>query len=659
MFEKILIANRGEIACRVMKTAQALGIRCVAVYSKIDQNALHVQMADEAYLLGEAPSQDSYLKGERIIQIAKKAGAQAIHPVYGFLSENASFAKACEDQGLVFIGPSAAAITAMGSKSAAKKIMGEAKIPLIPGYHGDNQEPDFLGQEAQKMGFPVLIKAIMGGGGKGMRLVENPKEFKDALNGARREALAAFGNDIVLLEKYLVDPRHIEIQIMADTLGNAVYLFERDCSIQRRHQKVIEEAPASKLSERLRQTMGKAAVTAAKAIDYHGAGTLEFLVDKDENFYFMEMNTRLQVEHPVTEMITGLDLVAWQLQIAAGLPLPLQQADLKLQGHAIELRLYAEDPNHEFLPATGHIDYLSWPKTSAEVRIDTGVRENDTISSYYDPMIAKLIVHAENREAAIFRMQSALSHWDLIGVKTNKQFLQDLLSLPDYKAAKISTHFIAEHSEALKPRPPISLNKALCAAALYTVLTQCKEQPNTEDRYSPWLSLQGFRLQLPYTQKFYFEFQDKLYPIAIYYNLNKTYQMRIGTDEYQVSGVYNDKAELYLHLNSEIDKLKIFAQKSQIWVLGLDQEYALKITHTLAASNQTSAKTHLNAPMPGAIVAVNVKPGDTVQKDECLMVMEAMKMEHSIYAPQTGVINEIFYAIGDRVDEGAELLTFK
>ncbi|MBU0911570.1 MAG: ATP-grasp domain-containing protein, partial [Gammaproteobacteria bacterium] len=411
MFRKILIANRGEIACRVIETAHKLGIRCVAVYSEADANARHVHMADEAFLLGPAPSKESYLRADKILDIAKLSGVEAVHPGYGFLSENEGFAQACAEAGVVFIGPPVPAIAAMGSKSAAKEIMTKAGVPLVPGYHGDNQDPAFLQQQADLVGYPLLLKAAYGGGGKGMRVVWNSSEFAEALAGAKREALNGFGNDKVLMERYLTKPRHVEIQVFADSFGNAVYLAERDCSIQRRHQKVIEEAPAPNFSPEQRKAMGEAAVKAAQAIAYQGAGTVEFLFDEDGSFYFMEMNTRLQVEHPVTEMITGQDLVKWQLLVASGQPLPLTQDQITIDGHAIEVRVYAEDPDHDFLPATGKLTYLRQPEASRYVRVDTGVVENDEVSPFYDPMIAKLIVWDENRDRAIARMLRALDDY--------------------------------------------------------------------------------------------------------------------------------------------------------------------------------------------------------------------------------------------------------
>ena len=490
MFSKILIANRGEIACRVIKTAQKLGIRCVAVYSEADANARHVQMADEAFLLGPAASKDSYLRADKILQIAIQSGAQAIHPGYGFLSENEGFAEACAKAGVVFIGPPVPAIAAMGSKSAAKEIMSKASVPLVPGYHGDNQDEQFLAAEANRIGYPLLLKAAYGGGGKGMKVVWQASEFLEQLHSAKREALNGFGNDKILMERYLTKPRHVEIQVFADNFGNAVYLHERDCSIQRRHQKVIEEAPAPNFSAEQRKAMGEAAVTAAKAIGYAGAGTVEFLFDEDGSFYFMEMNTRLQVEHPVTEMITGQDLVKWQLLVASNQPLPLTQADIPLDGHAIEVRVYAEDPDNNFLPATGKLTYLRQPDEHRHVRVDTGVVEYDEVSPFYDPMIAKLIVWDESRDLAIARMRRALDDYRIAGVKTNLAFLSRLVSHPAFAAAELDTHFIEHHQAELFAPEQSEPQQALLLAALYLLLLQ---QPKTSGN-SPWSCGYGWRL---------------------------------------------------------------------------------------------------------------------------------------------------------------------
>ncbi|SUX56291.1 acetyl-CoA carboxylase biotin carboxylase subunit [Chromobacterium vaccinii] len=455
MFNKILIANRGEIACRVIKTARALGIATVAVYSDADADARFVKLADEAYRLGPAPAAESYLRADLILAIARQSGAQAVHPGYGFLSENEDFAAACEAAGIAFIGPPASAIAAMGSKSAAKALMEKAGVPLVPGYHGDDQDPAKLQQQADAIGYPVLIKASAGGGGKGMRIVEKSEDFAAALASCQREARASFGDDKVLVEKYLTKPRHVEIQVFADKLGGCVYLFERDCSVQRRHQKVLEEAPAPHLPQATREAMGQAAVAAARAVGYIGAGTVEFIMDVDTGkFYFMEMNTRLQVEHPVTEMITGQDLVAWQLAVAAGGELPLKQEQLAIRGHAIEARIYAEDPDKGFLPSTGTLIHLATPAESANVRIDTGVEQGDAISPFYDPMIAKLIVWGETREAALRQMDAALAQYRIVGLSSNVSFLRRIVNHPSFSSGQVDTGLIARHHDALLPPPP-------------------------------------------------------------------------------------------------------------------------------------------------------------------------------------------------------------
>jgi 3-methylcrotonyl-CoA carboxylase alpha subunit len=499
MFSKILIANRGEIACRVIRTARRLGLTTVAVYSEADAGALHVELADEAWPIGPAPARESYLNAGAILGAARASGAEAVHPGYGFLSENADFAEACEEAGLVFIGPPAAAIRAMGSKAAAKALMAEQGLPLVPGYHGEAQDTGRLAREAERIGFPVLLKASAGGGGRGMRVVESAAELPRALEAARREAKGAFGDDRILIEKYLARPRHIEVQVFADRFGNTVHLFDRDCSIQRRYQKVIEEAPAPGLDPGLRAGMAEAAIAAARAVNYVGAGTVEFMF-ADNAFYFMEMNTRLQVEHPVTEAVTGEDLVEWQLRVAAGERLPKPQEELALTGHAIEARLYAEDPERQFLPQTGRLDALRLPPPEL-ARVDTGVREGDAISPYYDPMIAKLIVHGEDRAAALARLGQALAQTAVLGLTTNLAFLARLAKHPDFTAAALDTGFIERHRDALCPgrqSPPADI---VAAAALSRLLLRAESARRaalaSADPYSPWHSRQGWWAAAP------------------------------------------------------------------------------------------------------------------------------------------------------------------
>ncbi len=473
MFQKILIANRGEIACRIIKTAKKLGIQTVAIFSDADRHALFVKSADEAYHIGASESIKSYLNIDKIIDIAKKTHVQAIHPGYGFLSENAQFAIRCEQENIIFIGPDANAITLMGSKSEAKKILSETNVPLIPGYHGDDQIPETLLAEAKKIGFPLLIKAAAGGGGKGMRVVNTEADFLTALASCQREAKSSFANTHVILEKYFDNARHVEVQIIADKKGHCVHLFERDCSIQRRHQKVIEEAPAPNLKNDTRNAIGKAAVEVAKSIHYIGAGTIEFLMDKTENFYFMEMNTRLQVEHPITEMITGIDLVEWQFKVAAGEVLPLQQSEIKQQGHAIEARVYAEDPDNQFMPSTGCITYLKTPKQRKYIRLDTGITQGDVVSPFYDPMLAKLIIWSETRETAIMRMRSALTNYAIAGIKNNINYLTEIISQPSFIQAKLSTKFLDENQ--IKSQSTIDKHLSLALSVLGLICNEAKQ----------------------------------------------------------------------------------------------------------------------------------------------------------------------------------------
>jgi 3-methylcrotonyl-CoA carboxylase alpha subunit len=656
MFRKILIANRGEIACRIIDTAHKLGIRCVAVYSEADANARHVSMADEAYLLGPAPSKDSYLRSDKIIAIAKQSGAEAIHPGYGFLSENESFAKACDDAGIVFIGPPVAAITAMGSKSAAKNIMHQAGVPLVPGYHGDDQSDELLASESAKIGYPQLVKAAYGGGGKGMRVVWKKAEFSDALASARREAKAGFGNDKMLLERYLTKPRHIEIQVFCDNHGNAVYLAERDCSIQRRHQKVIEEAPAPNFSNEQRQAMGEAAVKAAKAIDYRGAGTVEFLFDEDGSFYFMEMNTRLQVEHPVTEMITGQDLVKWQLLVAANEPLPLSQNQVQIDGHAIEVRVYAEDPDNDFMPATGKLTYLRQPEASRYVRVDTGVVENDEVSPFYDPMIAKLIVWDESRDRAISRMLRALDDYRIAGVTTNLSFLTSLTEHPAFKAAELDTNFINQHQASLFAPSNKQDNQALVLAALF-IMEQQKAPVTSGISSSPWQYSHGWRLNETPTVLLTLLQGEATHQLIIR-EQQQHYVVELQGQQLCCQAVLKGD-ELSATLGDHKTKVRVSRYQDTISVFikhhRYDFIYRTEVTPELDGSEHTGS---LTAPMNGTIVAVITKAGAMVKVGDTLIIMEAMKMEYSIKAPKNGVVNAVFYAAGDLVKDGAELVDF-
>ncbi|MEH8020477.1 acetyl/propionyl/methylcrotonyl-CoA carboxylase subunit alpha [Rheinheimera metallidurans] len=652
MFRKILIANRGEIACRVIDTAHKLGISCVAVYSEADANARHVRMADEAYLLGPAPSKDSYLRADKIIAIAKKAGAEAIHPGYGFLSENEEFAKACDAAGIIFIGPPVDAITAMGSKSAAKIIMQQAGVPLVPGYHGDDQSDQLLADESAKIGYPQLLKAAYGGGGKGMRVVWKKEEFSDALASARREAKAGFGNDKMLIERYLTKPRHIEIQVFADNHGNAVYLAERDCSIQRRHQKVIEEAPAPNFSAEQRKAMGEAAVKAAKAINYRGAGTVEFLFDEDGSFYFMEMNTRLQVEHPVTEMITGQDLVQWQLLVAAGEALPLTQSQVQINGHAIEVRVYAEDPDNDFMPATGKLSYLRQPEANRHVRIDTGVVENDEVSPFYDPMIAKLIVWDENRDRAINRMLRALDDYRIAGVTTNLGFLTRLTAHPAFKAAQLDTNFINQHHDSLFAPVNKQDDQALVFAGLFILL----QQHNTNST-NPWQCNKGWQLnELPTIQLSLQQGETK-HQLSIAQTANN-YLVKVAGQELSC-GAQLHGDELSVVMSEQLIKVRVSRYQDTISVFLKNQRYDfIYQTEVTIEHDGAEHAGSLTAPMNGTIVAVVAQKGATVAAGDTLVIMEAMKMEYSIKAPKNGVVNDVFYAAGDLVKDGAELVDF-
>ncbi|WP_293265079.1 acetyl/propionyl/methylcrotonyl-CoA carboxylase subunit alpha [Neptunomonas sp.] len=654
MFSKILIANRGEIACRVIQTAHRLGIRCVAVYSEADRNARHVAMADEAFLLGPAPSSESYLRADKILDIALKSGAQAIHPGYGFLSENTEFADACEANNIAFIGPPASAIASMGSKSAAKEIMLKADVPLVPGYHGDDQDPALLKVEAEKCGFPLLLKAIAGGGGKGMRVVNHIGEFDEALAAAQRESQNAFGNPDMLIERYLTQPRHVEIQVFCDKQGNGVYLAERDCSVQRRHQKVIEEAPAPGLSEETRKAMGETAVAAAKAIDYVGAGTVEFLYDVDGSFYFMEMNTRLQVEHPVTEMITGQDLVEWQLRIADGEPLPLQQDDIQIRGHALEARIYAEDPDNDFLPVTGTLQYLRTPDENAHVRVDTGVIEGDDVSVYYDPMIAKLIVWDEDREQAINRMVHALESYRIGGMKTNIRFLRQLADSKPFRDEELDTGFIEKHNDLLFQTAKTDIQSQLALATSYVLETERQSQPVKGDPDSPFNLQTSWRLNTNYSRPMEWVVGDEHHQVSILEQPNG-YEITVDNVSFKVSATLRDDHlravinghRLSIHGHLAGDDMTLFREG--------DQFQCTLFRHTFEESDQSGGGS-LTAPMNGAIVAVLAEPGQSVSEGDTLVIMEAMKMEHSIRAPHDGVVSEIFFAVGDLVSDGAALV---
>ncbi|AWL11788.1 Urea carboxylase [Saliniradius amylolyticus] len=664
MVVKVLIANRGEIACRIIKTARRMGFQTVAVYSDADANALHVQMADEAVNIGPAPSKDSYLQAEKILEVAERTGAVMVHPGYGFLSENAEFARLCEDKQLLFVGPPVAAIDAMGSKSAAKNIMESAGVPLVPGYHGDDQSETNLKQHADNMGYPVLLKAAAGGGGKGMRAVWSDSEFTEALAAAKRESQASFGDDTMLIEKYLTQPRHVEIQVFCDMHGNGVYLFERDCSIQRRHQKVIEEAPAPGISDAVRQQMGEAALKAANAIGYVGAGTVEFLLDTDGSFYFMEMNTRLQVEHPVTEMITGQDLVEWQLRVASGEELPLSQSELVCQGHAFEARIYAEDPNNDFLPCTGKLQFVQPPEESDYVRVDTGVRQGDEVSVYYDPMIAKLVVWDENRDKALRRLLRALSEYRIQGLTTNVEFLYNLANCKAFKQVELDTGFIEKHREAIFAESEADLKHLLTLASLYLVLSQGNRQKpsviNNYDRFSPWQQQSNWRANLTAEHQLDIEIRGDLYPVKVTPLGSDQQGYRISSD-FGVSQCSGDLDRETLTAVVDGHRVTALVAGDTMQATLYTQDNALHFSRRQPDMGLADQQHHsgFTAPMNGTVVKLMVEPGQSVKKGQPLMLMEAMKMEHSLNAFADGKVTEFFYQPGDLVDGGAELLTFE
>jgi 3-methylcrotonyl-CoA carboxylase alpha subunit len=670
MFSKILIANRGEIACRVIRTARRLGIRTVAVYSAADAGALHVAMADEARLIGPAPARESYLRIDAILDAARQSGAQAIHPGYGFLSENAGFAEACGQAGVVFIGPPASAIRAMGGKSEAKALMEKAGVPLVPGYHGADQEPELLRKEAERIGYPLLIKASAGGGGKGMRVVDGPAAFADQLAGAKREAASSFGDDRVLLERYLTRPRHVEIQVFADTQGNCVYLFERDCSIQRRHQKVVEEAPAPDLDPGTRKRMGEAAVAAARAIGYVGAGTVEFLLDEDGSFYFMEMNTRLQVEHPVTELITGQDLVEWQLRVASGEALPLGQEDLAIDGHAIEVRLYAEDPARDFLPQTGRLDHLVFPEQGAHVRVDTGVRAGDQISIHYDPMIAKLIVWDRDRPSAVRRLRSALAGTQVAGFNTNVGFLSAIAGHPAFMDADLDTRFIERHGADLMPEAKPADGRTLALAGLGVLLDRARRAKEvakaSDDPFSPWTHGDGWRLNDDAHETLTFregggrEGGAERRVELVYRRDGYHFHLEEGGPELVVRGSLEADGTLKAELDEARLTATIVRRDAEVVVFHDGVQHRLTLIEPLAGADAGEVGGgRLTAPMPGRVIAVLAEAGAKVAKGQPLIVLEAMKMEHTIKAPADGTVEAVRYGVGDQVEDGAELIGFK
>jgi len=670
MFTKILIANRGEIACRVAATAARLGIQTVAVYSDADARARHVQMCDQAVHIGGSAPKDSYLRWQAIIDAALATGAQAIHPGYGFLSENDAFAQACADAGLAFIGPSPSAIRAMGLKAESKQLMERAGVPLVPGYHGADQDPALLQREADRIGYPVLIKASAGGGGKGMRIVEASGDFAAALASCQREAVGSFGNGAVLIEKYVQRPRHIEIQVFGDSQGNYVYLFERDCSVQRRHQKVLEEAPAPGMTEALRAQMGAAAVAAARAVNYVGAGTVEFIVEQASydqpeamRFFFMEMNTRLQVEHPVTEAITGLDLVEWQLQVASGEPLPLRQDQLQIQGHAIEARICAETPDKQFLPATGTLGvyalpaHTSFARADCGVRVDSGVRQGDTISPYYDSMVAKLIVHGRTRSEALARMDAALAQTHIVGLSTNVQFLRHVVVSDSFAQARLDTALIPREAASLFDQEKVGFAWAGAALVADTLRLESAVADAGGGWKDPWAARDSWQSHAAPVRSFALEFAGAPHSATLRPGRGGSMALECGGMHAALSFTVQADGSLDIAWGSERQRVQVYRQGEIAHVFlacGATQIVAVDaLAHAAVAQADTG---RLTAPMPGKLLSFAVKAGDVVRQGQPLAVMDAMKMEHTISAPADGQVEELLYAPGDQVAEGAELL---
>jgi len=674
MFERILIANRGEIACRIIETAKRLGVRTVAVYSEVDAGARHVRLADEAYPIGAAPAADSYLRGDAIIEVARHAGAQAIHPGYGFLSENAGFAEACAVAGVTFIGPPPQAIRDMGAKDQAKALMIEAGVPVVPGYHEANLDIKVLSNAARKIGYPVLVKAVAGGGGRGMRAVPVEIELAEAVASARREAQSAFGDDRVLIEKLIARPRHIEVQIFADADGNIVHLFERDCSVQRRHQKVFEEAPAAAITSDQRKSLGDTAIAAARAIGYVGAGTVEFIADRSGNHYFMEMNTRLQVEHGVTEMVTGVDLVEWQLRVAAGEPLPLGQDDIQLNGHAIEARLYAEDPANGFLPATGTLVHLRLPAEPGGtvpgeptlVRVDAGVAEGDDVTPYYDAMIGKLMVWGEDRASAMRRLSRALGDTEIVGPATNLALLTALARHPSFVADDFDTGFIEQHAETLLAPPAPAQAIVLAIGALFLLLDRRRRAAaavaQTVDRHSPWAKSDGWRLNDDAHETLTLIDGDTPISIPVRAGRSGT-KLTLPDGDLDVSGQIDTDGRLRAVIGGiAINAGVVFQPDRRGGTLDIMLEelrHRLLVMDPLAVEGESETDGgRLTAPMPGQVTQILAKNGVQVTRGTPLMVIEAMKMEHTISAPADGQVERVIYAVGDWVDEGAVLVDF-
>ncbi|XP_019871094.2 methylcrotonoyl-CoA carboxylase subunit alpha, mitochondrial isoform X1 [Aethina tumida] len=671
--DKLLIANRGEIACRVIRTAKRLGVRTVAVYSDADEQALHVSMADEAYKIGSAPVSQSYLRGDKLLELAKLSQCQAIHPGYGFLSENVEFAEKCQSSDIIFIGPPASAIRDMGIKSTSKAIMSQAGVPIIQGYHGEDQSILKLKEEAQRIGFPVMIKAVRGGGGKGMRIANSEQDFEEALESAKTESQKAFGDSVVLLEKFVGEPRHVEVQVFADTHGNAVHLYERDCSVQRRHQKIIEEAPAPGLSSELRHELGMAAVRAAKAVGYVGAGTVEFILDKNTHaFHFMEMNTRLQVEHPITEMITGTDLVEWQIKIASGEELPVKQEDIPLRGHAFEARIYAENPRGGFLPGAGPLLYLQTPEASTDVRIETGVRQGDQVSVHYDPMIAKLVVWGQDRSEALSKLTSKLLDYNIAGLETNVNFLLDLAKHPEFASGNVHTNFIKDHFDSLfsdDTPSNVQIIQAALAKELKDKEKDLQKARQTNDQYNPFVLESCFRVNHKLVRDVKLSFKDVEHVVKIKNTDVDSYEVSLdgGKTWSSVSG------ELVLQDGRDVLKATINGIKSKVTVF--NDETTLSVFHDkgktefslyqpkfITEQDTESSGGALNkavTPMPGVLDKLLVKAGDLVKKGDSLFVLIAMKMEYVVKANRDAKVASVNFKVGDNVPKDATVVQFE
>ena len=663
MFSKILIANRGEIACRVIRTCRRLGIRTVAVYSEADADAQHVRQADEAYLIGGPRPADSYLRGDAVIAAAREAGAEAIHPGYGFLSENADFADAVAAAGLVFIGPSGASMRKMGSKAGAKELMAAAGVPVVPGYTGEDQSPNMLAREAARIGFPLMIKAAHGGGGKGMRVVHRLEDFIAQLESCQREAANAFGRDRVLLERYVASPRHIEIQVFADAHGHTLHLNERECSAQRRYQKVLEESPSPFLTPALRAAMGDAAVKAAQAIDYVNAGTVEFIVDPDGQFYFMEINTRLQVEHPVTELVTGLDLVEWQLRVAASEALPLTQDDIRQQGHAIEVRLYAEDPEAGFLPGSGRLERLALPEASPGVRIDAGVVEGDTVTIFYDPMIAKLIVHGADRMEALARLRDALARCDIAGPKSNIAFLERLVRHPAVTGGWIDTGYLDRHLDEFMPAPSLASTQqvALVAAELLWQEARARAQAGDGDEPdSPWAIADGWRLGHAGARPLAFAHLGQTWT-ALAHGHGGRYRIELADEVHEVEDARLTGDLLGLRIHGQARRFRILRHGTRLTLHDGEQRTAVETVPAYRRTDmaEASGSGKIVAPMPGRVVLVKARPGDAVVAGQELLVMEAMKMELAVKASRDGVVADVRAAAGDFVEADTVLVALE